>query len=330
MKVIPVDIGWHPGLPVYASEAFLRTVSDEYGWIGGNDNSGRLRCVLPYTVIRKAGLRMVRFRVATIPLDRELDVGEERVFLNSAMEYLRYTGSDIIIPGANSAVFRTYPEGAMVAPYGTVINDLTQTEDMLWRGISADFRNKVRKATKAGVRIQSGIEHLECAYDLVEETLKRSDVTFRTYDEFKRIVLALGENVRIFVAERDGIVQACLVSPFSAYAAYSWYTATRSEPVTGAMHLLQWEAMRQFRDMGVESFNFQGVRICPQKGSKQDGILNFKMRFGGTLVQGYVWKYSLDRLKATAYSVAVRLLKGGDIVDQEHHKLADEQALSIA
>ena len=49
----------------------------------------------------------------------------------------------------------------------------------------------------------------------------------------------------------------------------------------------------------------------------------FKQRFGGQPVQGYMWKYSLNPLKYAVYSLAVRLLRGGDIVDIEHHKLAN-------
>ena len=54
MKAVKVDIDWHPGLSIYASEAFLKTVSEEYGWVGGTDDNGKLLCVLPYSLIRKA------------------------------------------------------------------------------------------------------------------------------------------------------------------------------------------------------------------------------------------------------------------------------------
>jgi len=57
MRAIPAEISWYPGLSIYASESFLRTVGDEYGWIGGVDDFGELRCILPYTVVQKAILR---------------------------------------------------------------------------------------------------------------------------------------------------------------------------------------------------------------------------------------------------------------------------------
>lgn len=64
-----------------------------------------------------------------------------------------------------------------------------------------------------------------------------------------------------------------------------------------------------------------GVRINSENGSKQEGLKMFKQRLGGQLVQGYMWKHSLCWPKYVVYFLAVRLLRGGDIVDQERHKL---------
>ena len=89
IKSESIQIQWDPGLPVFAKEEFLGAVGDEYGWLGGMDESGSLRCVLPYTVLRKAGLRMVRFRVETIPCGMGLDIIEEKSFLNSVVQYFR-------------------------------------------------------------------------------------------------------------------------------------------------------------------------------------------------------------------------------------------------
>jgi lipid II:glycine glycyltransferase (peptidoglycan interpeptide bridge formation enzyme) len=73
--------------------------------------------------------------------------------------------------------------------------------------------------------------------------------------------------------------------------------------------------------MDVKRFDFVGCRINPEKGSKQEGIMLFKKYFGGRLSQGYIWKYTIRPLKSAAYSLAVRLLRGGDIVDRERHKM---------
>ena len=165
LRAISTDIRWHAGLPIYASEPFLKAVGDEYGWIGGVDGSGRLRCILPYTVIRKPGFRIVRFRVETVPLGEQLSELEEKSFLNSTVEYFRADGADLIIPGTNAAVFQTYPDGAVAAPYGTFIKDLTQSEETLLKEVHETYRYNIRRAIKGGAAVMCGMEHLQTAYE---------------------------------------------------------------------------------------------------------------------------------------------------------------------
>jgi hypothetical protein len=325
-----IAIEWQPGLPIYASEPFLRADGGQYGWIGGTDAAGALVCVLPYSIIRKPGLRMVRFRTATLPMAGELDVQDERSFLNSAVEHFRKTGADMIIPSGNTAIFRTYPDDAEVAPYGTFIKDLTEPADVLLSTIRKTYRQNIRKAVAAGVEIKCGPEYLATCYDLIADTLKRSGSHFMGHADFARRIAALGDHVKVFVAEHAGVVHGCMVAPFSEHTAYNCYAGSRPEPVLGAMHLLHWEAIRQFSAMGVKRFDFQGVRINPDKGSKQEGILTYKQGFGGAFIQGYVWKYPLRRLKAMAYSVAVRLFMGGDLVDVEHRRADSREKASAA
>jgi hypothetical protein len=321
LEARPVPLEWHSRLPIFASEQYLKSVSSEYGWLGGTDGEGQVRCILPYAVMRKPGLRMVRFQTETIPLLEELELHEEKSFLTSAIEYFASIKADIIIPSGNTAIFRTYPDVAAAAPYGTVIMELTQPEETLQSQIRKTFRQNIRKAVSAGVLIKSGPEYLDISYELIAKTLRRSEVSFKSYEDFKHKISAFGENLKIFVAEHNGVVQGCMVSPFSEHTAYNCYAGSRVEPILGSMHLLHWEAIRQFRAMGVKRFDFQGVRINPEKGSKQAGILHYKQGFGGQLIQGYLWKHSLRPLKSMAYTFGVRLLQGGDIVDQEGGKL---------
>ena len=89
------------------------------------------------------------------------------------------------------------------------------------------------------------------------------------------------------------------------------------------MKLLHWEAILLFRKLGVHKYDFYGARINPPKGSKQDRINLMKKHLGGTLAQGYMWKYSLRPWRAWVYSTGVRMLRGGDIVDQEANRLKD-------
>ena len=89
------------------------------------------------------------------------------------------------------------------------------------------------------------------------------------------------------------------------------------------MKLLQWEAIRLFRNLGVRKFDFFGARINPQKGSKQEGNQSDEET---------VWSHAVRGLHVEVLSPAVarvgvfdrrpRCFAGGDIVDQEGHKVA--------
>lgn len=321
LKAAPIPIQWHPGLSIYASEPFLKAVGDTYGWLGGVDGAGMLRCVLPYTIVRKAILRMVRFRVETIPWSGELSVEEEKSFLNSAMEHFRRNGADLVIPASTNTIFRTYPDGAVAAPYGTHILDLDQPEATLWGKMSSNHRRQVRAAQKSCVQIREAPEHLETAHAIVRDTFKKSRLPFMELAAFRRVVLGLGGNVKILVAEMQGKTQGCIVVPFSRHTAYYVYGGSVADASSGAMHVLHWESIRLFRSLGVARYDFVGVRINPEKGSKQEGLLTFKERFGGRLVQGCMWKCALRPLQYHLYCLAARFRSGGDIVDQERHKL---------
>jgi len=319
IEAVPIEARWHPGLPIFASESFLKAVGDEYGWIGGAEESGRLRCILPYTVIRKMGIRLVRFRIETIPIGEELQAEEERHFLDAAVNYLRSIGADIIIPATTNSVFRTYPTGAAAVPYGSYIIDLCQSEEAIWRGIGRITRQNIKTAEREGVRIRENTEHLDAIYDLIFGTFKRSKIQFMSYESFSKYVLGLGQNVKILVADHENTIHSCVLFAFSNYCAYAVYAGNREDQNKGAHKLLHWEAIRMFRDSGVKRYDLVGARIDPQKGSKQEAIKSFKTRLGAELKQGYMWKYSLRPAKSLVYTLGVRLLRGGDIVDRERH-----------
>ena len=264
---------------------------------------------------------MVRFRVEIIPLGRELSVAEEKSFLNSVVVYFRSAGADIIIPATTNAIFRTYPDGADAAPYGTYVIDLCHPEDTLWRNIDRIMRQNINTARKKGVSIRDGMDRIDEVYRFVSETFKRSKLSFMSYESFERFVLGLGQSGKIMVADYQGIPQSYVVFAFSDYCAYAIYAGNIANQHPGANKLLYWEAIRLFQNLGVQRYDFVGARIKPEKGSKQEGINLLKKRFGAKLIEGHIWKYPLRPLKSLAYTLGVRFLRGGDIVDHERHKL---------
>jgi hypothetical protein len=330
MEIARIPIDWRPNLPIFARESFLKAVGDEYGWLGGFNEANKIQCFLPYTVVRKAGMRLVRFRIETIPLGEGFSVDDEKKFLNGVVAYFKSSGASMIIPATTNAIFRTYPDGADAAPYGTYVIDLMQEEDALWRKIERITRQNINTAIKKGVTIKNGIEDLDAAYALIVETFGRSKISFMSKDSFRRYVGGLGENGAVMIAECQGVPQSYAVFAFSDYCAYAVYAGNIADQQQGANKLLYWEAIRRFRKLGIRRYDFVGARIDPEKGSKQESINAIKRRFGSELIQGYMWKYSFGSIGSLAYSLAARILKGGDIVDAERHKLEGTHRLDAS
>lgn len=324
------EIRWSDELPIFASDRFLRTISGDYGWIEGRDEHGVRRCVLPYCTMEKGGLHLVRFTTQTVSLGPDLSLDAEKSFLNSVVELFRSRRADLIIPPTFASLFRTYPDGAIAAPYGTYVIDLSQDEPTLWQAIHPKHRNMVRSAERGGLTVRLAPECLELAAGLVEDSFRRSASSLvdrvRLRWRFSRgsIVAearSLGEHVAVLVAEDHGRLQAAAIMPFSGRCAYYLHGGSADGARPGAMNLLQWEALKHFKAQGVHSYNFVGARLNPEAGSKQEGLVNFKKRFGGSLERGYMWKHMLRPSKAWLYLLASRLRSGGDVVDQEKHKL---------
>ncbi len=323
MKVLPIDIRWQEGLPVFASESFLKAVSNEYGWLGGFDDSGKLLCILPYTIIKKLSFKFVRFRVETIPQVEKFSVDEEKAFLNSCLDFFRSKKADVIIPATTSCVFRTYPDGAIPAPYGSYIIDLKPSEEFLWQNIQQKFRQNIRSAINLGVSVREARDEVKPAYELIRETFKRSKLPFMSLNSFERYIDGLGQHGLILKAEHEGSVQSYMVFAFSQYRAYAVYAGNIHNLIKGANKLLYWESIRLFKKLGSKEYDFAGTRINPDKGSKQEALSTFKRHFGPRLVQGYIWKCSLNPVKYKLYNLAAKFRSGGDIVDAERHKMAD-------
>ena len=321
LKAKPIPIEWNADLPIFAADRFLKSVGDSYGWLGGFDETAKLRCILPYTEIRKGIFKLIRFRVETIPAQNDFSIQQERSFLNSCIEYFRGVGADIVIPATTNSIFRTFPDGADAAPYGSYVIDLEQPEEVLWKNISRITRQNIGTAQRAGMSVRTGPEHLDAAHALITETFHRSRLPFMGREPLQRFVDGLGENGRLVIAELQGVLHSCVIFGFSNHCAYAIYAGNLARQHQGANKLIYWEAVRLFKSLGAKRFDFVGARISPPNGSKEEAINLFKQRMGAKLIQGYIWKYPLRPLRSLAYSYGVRLLRRGDIVDLERHKL---------
>lgn len=309
---------WTEDLPIFASGDYLSSVATESGWLGGFTDE-RLRLGLPFVRGRKIAFSYAQFQTAVLDLGEAPDHGAEQAFLEAATRFLGREGVQLIVVPPTHALFDACPKGSICAPFGSYVVDLSPPEDALWGAVHPKHRNVIRKAQAEGVLIERGPDAADLCWEMLSETMGRSRMAFMGRDAFVRLVDGLGEHIELFVAKKEGALQACAAIPFSRHAAYYLYGGSAPEPSLGSSNLLHWEAMRHFKSLGVRRYDFVGARLSVEQGTKLEGIQRFKSRFGGELVKGYLFKTPLSRPAYAAYRL-LRTLRdgpGGDIIDQE-------------
>lgn len=320
VEILKTDEGLAGALPIVGTAAYLKCKSPRYGWFRGGD------LVLPFIVERRALFDRLVFTHQTISLAGSHAANEEQEFLDQVLIAARKMAVDFIYQPLATAVFSAVPQGAVSAKFGTYEVDLGLPVDQLWAQVHGKHRNVIKKAQEAGVEISEGPHHLQTCYALINATMKRNQKLSVSLGELERFRDNLAEHVSFYVATKDGEAQGAAVIIWNAgHTAYYLYGGTNESPFGGSMNLLHWNAMNNMKARGVKRYDFVGARLRPPPGSKLEGIQRFKVRFGATMREGYLWKYPLKPLRYAAYCWFARAnawrhgaIYQGDIIDEEH------------
>ncbi len=318
VEILKTDEGLEAALPVVGTTAYLKSKSPRYGWFRAGD------LVLPFIVERRALFDRLVFTHQTISLSGSYSANEEQVFLDQVVIAARKLGVDFIYQPLATAVFSGVPMGAVSAKFGTYEVDLELPVDQLWAQVHGKHRNVIKKAQEAGVEISEGPHNLATCHALIDATMKRNQKLSVSRGEFERFRDQLAGHASFYVASKDGEAQGAAVILWNAgHTAYYLYGGTSDSPFGGSMNLLHWKAMNEMKSRGVKRYDFVGARLNPPPGSKLEGIQRFKVRFGATMREGYLWKYPLKPLRYPAYCWFARAnawrhgaIYQGDIIDE--------------
>lgn len=312
-------------LPIVAQKSFLSCKSDRYGWFVSSD------FVLPFIIEKKFIFNRIIFTSSIISVENSGDEkkANELNFLKDVIKKTKELGVSFIYQPMTHAVFSHAPVGSIHCKSLSYFIDLENTEEELFQSFHSKHRNVVKNAQKNGVEILSGSEFMDECYNIIKNTMQRQNKPFISYQQVRTYREKLGENVSFYIAKKDGVVQGGGIFIWSkGHSSYYFHGGSSNKPYTGAVNLLQWQAICDMKKNGVRTFDFVGGRLAPLKGSKQEGIQRFKSRFGATAKLGYLWKYPLSPLsyklfRGIAHLNALRHRRRylGDIIDEEHRNL---------
>jgi len=231
-------------------------------------------------------------------------------FLNQAMSAFKGMGVQWILTG-NTARFQYYPKGAVVAPCGNHIIDLTLSDAVLWNNVHSKHRNSIRRGEKSGIEIKiGGTELVEQYTPLANETYRRSGGTESNSNYYRKLIDGLDNNACVFLAYKDNVLQSGAIFYYNEAIAYYLHGASIRKPEPGSTNYLLWEAVKYFKKKGIKEFSFVGYHYDPEPNSKLEGIQRFKERFGGVLEKSYNFRYECNPFAYKIFCVASQIKSG--------------------
>lgn len=180
-----------------------------------------------------------------------------------------------------------------VQPEKTILIDLRQDEEQILAGMSTTTRYGVKKGAKDGIIVTKSTSDadFDIFWKMYEETVKEKQFVsyskkyYKTqFDTFKE-----NGNYAVYLAkEGNDPIVASLIA-YDTKSAYYLHTGRRyveSKASKHASKVLVWEAMKDAKALGKESFNLYG--IAKNDNSILDpwaGLTEFKKGFGGQIVE---------------------------------------------
>lgn len=277
--------------------------------------------MIPFVLTQKLCFRYGSFAYQPVPLCAEAE-GSAREFLDVAVEYLaKKKHVHFINPTPAYTYFEDCPTQSQRIPFGNHVCDLTVSEDALLMKMHSKHRNCVRKAQKDGVVVKMGQDEalLSDYMQMDRETWTRSNKSSSGEAFYRSKLKAMPHNSMIFIAYKDDVPQSGALIYYDKTCGYYMFGANKNAPYNGAGNLLQWEIMLWLKSNGVKKYSFVGCRINEDEDSKYHGIQRFKERFGGELVQGYMFKCVCNTFMHALF-LGIMKMRGAstsDVIDQE-------------
>lgn len=158
-------------------------------------------------------------------------------------------------------------------------------EDAIFAKFTQKTRYNVRVARKHNVEIKVvGKEHLDDFMKLMQITGERDGFNVRPKSYFVRMLDALGEHCRLYMAFYRGLpVSGAVTTNYAGKTCYIYGASDNAHRNVMPNYLIQWEMIRWAIATGCTVYDFQGVSGNMSEDHPLYGLYRFKKGFNGTL-----------------------------------------------
>ncbi len=160
-----------------------------------------------------------------------------------------------------------------------------RSEEELLASFTQKCRYNIRVAKKNGVEVRTvGPEYLPDFSRIMKTTGERDGFNTRPQSYFERMLSALGENVRLYMAFYNGIpIAGAIATNFAGKVCYVYGASDNVYRNVMPNYLVQWEMIRWAVETGCFLYDFQGVSGILDESNHYYGLYRFKKGFNGVL-----------------------------------------------
>jgi hypothetical protein len=299
---------------IYESDAWLSVVRD-----GFDITTGRLKITNNNKIIANLPLMMRRkifFKLVGIPLRGThsefgglilLDSDREEILL-AIHKCLRKAGNSwielIFPPEVNSDKLKDFLSqiGYEVEQKHSLVLDLNQSIDDVWKGFQGRARTDIRKAKKNGLQVKClGPEYNHDYMNLVKNVFsnqkRKNSFDIRFLDALHKHLLA-DRLAHYGVFLKGKLIAGGIFLKSSERMVFVSGASIESGKKLGANSLIQWKAITDAHTNGILEYDLGGTGIAR--------IDKFKHSFGGVpiITPRYVYQSALARFPAVLFKFA--------------------------
>ncbi len=192
----------------------------------------------------------------------------------------------------------------------------------MFAALTQKTRYNCRVAMKHGVEVKVvSKELLDDFVRIMKTTGERDGFNVRPGSYFERMLDALGEHVRMYMAFYGGKpVSGAITTNYGGKTCYVYGASDNLHRNVMPNYLIQWEMIKWAIETGCRLYDFQGISGNMDENGHMYGLYRFKKGFNGTLEElAGEFDYVYQPLKAKLVDKAIAL--NGTVSSVKHRLL---------
>ncbi len=160
--------------------------------------------------------------------------------------------------------------------------DLPADEETLWKQISSERRNRVRKAKKSEIEVYfGGLDELDNFYSVWSRNMRDLGSPAHSKQFFRCVLSEFPDSTTLLLVRAEGrVIGGALAIYYKDTITLPWVSSLRTKFASCPNNILYWDAMRFGIEKGLKYFDFGRSTV----GS---GTYKFKTRWGAKPQQLY-------------------------------------------